>query len=102
MKRPPTPPSAKRLPLPPPLPRVPFTSTQTFAKGERPTAFPPVEAPTPTKNRDIAMYQGLLSVFDEMSHVERLDFVELALAFKELTPEDRQWLVDEINQRRGR
>jgi hypothetical protein len=48
------------------------------------------------------MYQGLLSVFDEMSHVERLDFVELALVFKELPPADRQWLVEEANRRRGR
>jgi hypothetical protein len=48
------------------------------------------------------MYQGILSVFDEMSHVERLDFVELALVFKELSPEDRVWLVNEANRRRGR
>ncbi len=71
-------------------------------KDERTTAFPPAEAPTPTKNIDIAMYQGLLSVFDEMSHVERMDFVELALVFKELTPANRLWLVEEANRLRGR
>lgn len=75
---------------------------QSIDRSERPTDFPPAEAPTPTKNLDIAMYQGLLSVFDEMTHVERLDFVEFALLFKEMTPADRQWLVEEINRRRGR
>lgn len=64
--------------------------------------FPPVEAPTPAKNQDIQLYQGLLSVFDEMSHSERLDFVELALLFKELDIPGRAHLVAEANRLRGR
>ncbi len=50
----------------------------------------------------MAIYQGLLSVFDEMGHVERLDFIELALLFKELPPSERQWLIEEANRLRGR
>jgi hypothetical protein len=79
-----------KTPPPPPRPR------------ERITSFPPVEAPTPSKNLDIAIYQGLLSVFDEMNHQERLDFVELALLFKELPAEDRRRLMNEANRLRGR
>lgn len=100
MKRPlpPPPPSARKFPAPP----KPPVFSQTFAKAERPTAFPPAEVPTPTKNQDIALYQGLLSVFDEMNHEERLDFVELALLFKEMDVPGRQRLVEEANRLRGR
>jgi hypothetical protein len=98
VNRPPPPPPARRFPAPP----KPLVISQTFAKADRPTAFPPAEVPTPTKNLDIAIYQGLLSVFDEMSHEERLGFVELALLFKELSIPDRQRLVEEANRLRGR
>lgn len=82
--------------MPPPVP------TRVAATNEHPTAFPPVEKPTPTRNLDIAIYQGLLSVFDEMTHAERLEFVELALLFKDLDAEGRTRLVDEANRLRGR
>lgn len=95
-----------KRPLPPPPPPRKLSPTslvsQTFAKADRPTAFPPAEGPTPSKNQDMAIYQGLLSVFDEMGHVERLDFIELALLFKELPPSERQWLIEEANRLRGR
>jgi hypothetical protein len=104
VKRPPPPPSARKI-LSPPVPTI----TQRLPKvpapprpPERITEFPPFEAPTPTKNLDIAIYQGLLSVFDEMNHQERLDFVELALLFKELSPGERQVLVEDANRLRGR
>ncbi len=80
------------------LPKVP----KPPRPPERSTTFPPVEAPTPTKNQDIQLYQGLLSVFDEMNHAERLDFVELALLFKELDVPGRTHLVSEANRLRGR
>jgi hypothetical protein len=104
-----------KRPLPPPPPSfrkaspAPTLITRTLPKApqpprppERPTLFPPVEAPTPTKNQDIALYQGLLSVFDEMSHEERLGFVELALLFKELDVPGRARILEEANRIRGR
>jgi hypothetical protein len=49
----------------------------------------------------VSIYQGLLSVFDEMTTEERLEFVELAFVFSELGPEDRKALVELANRLKG-
>jgi hypothetical protein len=43
------------------------------------------------------VYQSLLSIFDSMDPNERLEFIELATAFRDLSPEDRAYLVEEAN-----
>lgn len=56
----------------------------------------PVSSETPTASRglSVAIYQGLLSVFDEMSQDQRMEFVELAFIFGQLKPEDRKALIE--------
>jgi hypothetical protein len=49
----------------------------------------------------VSIYQGLLSVLDEMTTEERLEFVELAFVFSELGPEDRKALVELANRLKG-
>jgi len=56
------------------------------------------ERPTPRNSQDLTVYQGLLSVFDEMTTTERYDFIELAFLFKGLTPEERRKIIVEAEQ----
>lgn len=52
------------------------------------------ETPTTAKGLAVAIYQGLLSVFDEMTAEQRMEFVELAFVFSQLGPEDRKALIE--------
>lgn len=42
----------------------------------------------------MAIYQGLLSVFDGMTQDQRMEFVDLAFVFSQLGPEDRRALIE--------
>lgn len=54
----------------------------------------PIETPTETRGLSVAIYQGLLSVFDEMTQEQRIEFVDLAFVFSQLGPEDRKSLIE--------
>lgn len=92
--------SSKRLPPPPPPPRI-HTPARTSVSGTLPKPQPTSETPTASKGLAVSIYQGLLSVFDEMTTEERLEFVELAFVFSELGPEDRKALVELANRLKG-
>jgi len=62
------------------------------------------EIPTKPKGPALAAYQALLSVFDEMDPDERMDFIELAYCFKNLSVEERREVLEavrELTQGRG-
>lgn len=71
-------------PPPPPTPTAPFH-----------------EKPTSSKPHEQTIYQSLLSVFDEMTIEERLEFIELAFLFKDLTPEARKRILKETELAHG-
>lgn len=60
------------------------------------TRQPTVSTETPTASRglSVAIYQGLLSVFDGMTQDQRMEFVDLAFVFSQLGPEDRRALIE--------
>lgn len=62
------------------------------------SGFPADEPATPSKNQTLATYQGLLSVFDELTQNERNELIELAFMFKQLTPQSRKLLLELANQ----
>ena len=49
----------------------------------------------------MAMYQSLLSVFDEMTPEQRMEFIDLAYTFSQLTKHDRETLVEIANRLKG-
>jgi hypothetical protein len=52
------------------------------------------EPPTKQKNMTASVYQSLLSVFDEMTDEQRMEFVDLASVYASLTAGARKDLVD--------
>lgn len=74
--------STKR-PLPLPPPRRPASGIQ--------------EVPTKPKGATLAIYQGLLSVFDDLTDQQRIEFVELAFVYGQLSDEDRKSLIELAN-----
>jgi hypothetical protein len=60
------------------------------------------EAPTGRTNETLAVYQSLLSVFDPLGQRQRLQFVDLARAFGELTDEGRERLLEMAEFLKGR
>jgi hypothetical protein len=52
------------------------------------------EPPTKQKNMTASIYQSLLSVFDEMTDEQRMEFVELAAVYASLTVGARNDLVE--------
>jgi hypothetical protein len=52
------------------------------------------EPPTKQKNMTAAVYQSLLSVFDEMTDEQRMEFVEMTATYASLTAGARKDLVD--------
>lgn len=85
-----------KKPLPPPPPSSRRTLSGVQAKGP----YPP-DPLTKPKGATLAMYQGLLSVFDEMTNEQRMEFVELAYVFGQLSGEDRKALVEIANRFKG-
>jgi hypothetical protein len=57
----------------------------------------PDEPPTQRREVTQVVYQSLLSIFDSMGSNERMEFIELATIFRDLSPEDRAYLVGEAN-----
>ena len=66
-------------------------------EGDRPTQ-PFSERPTGGKSKNLATYQALLSVFDELTDEERLDFIEMAFLFKGLSDERRKEVIAELSR----
>lgn len=86
-------PSPIKVP-PPPRPRTAEPDPEIQVRdSDRPTAFFD-EAPTARKNQTIAVYQSLLSVFDELTQAQRLELTELIYHYKDLPPEGRQQLLE--------
>jgi hypothetical protein len=56
------------------------------------------EPPTRQKNVVASVYQSLLSVFDEMSPAQRMEFVDLASRFASLDDEARAGLMELLPQ----
>jgi hypothetical protein len=56
------------------------------------------EPPTKQKNMTASIYQSLLSVFDEMTDEQRMEFVDLASVFSSLTAGARKDLVDLLGE----
>jgi hypothetical protein len=56
------------------------------------------EPPTKQKNMTASIYQSLLSVFDEMTDDQRMEFVDLASVFSSLTTGARKDLVDLLGE----
>lgn len=82
-----------KRPLPPP-PRPPRAVSGVQA------TLPP-EATTKTKGATLAIYQGLLSVFDEMTDAQRMEFVELAFVWSTLTSQERAAIIEIVNRFKG-
>jgi hypothetical protein len=81
-----------RVPTPPPFkaqtaPRAPLDSIRFDS-----------EPPTKQKNQTASIYQSLLSVFDEMSDDQRMEFVDLASVYASLTAGARKDLVDLLGE----
>jgi hypothetical protein len=87
----PTPPPA-RVPTPPTFkaqaqPRQPLDSYRFDS-----------EPPTRQNNQTASIYQSLLSVFDEMTDQQRMEFVDLASIFASFTAGAREDLVDMLGE----
>jgi len=92
---------------PPPKPSRPAES-KSLRSITRPEPFelPPVprappakfesEPPTREKNVSAAVYQSLISVFDEMSPAERMEFVDVAAMYAALDASSRRSFVELI------
>ena len=91
--------AAKPLPLPIPPKRSLSPQAQRIVSG---SGSYRLDDPTPVKNENLAEFQGLLSIFDEMSHGERFEFIELARLFAELTPHDRRVAIIALRKLAGR
>jgi len=83
---------------PPVQKRLPSESTPD-ADFDVPTQSRPAakfysEPPTRQKNVVASVYQSLLSVFDEMSPAQRMEFVDLAARFAALDADARAGLID--------
>lgn len=52
------------------------------------------EAPTGRTNETLAIYTSLLSVFDPLGQRQRLQFVDLARLFADLSDEERERLLE--------
>ena len=62
-----------------------------------PPSYEEDEIPTVRKGEAVITYQAILSIFDSMSPAERLEFIEMATVFRDLSPKDRAYLVEEAN-----
>lgn len=90
----------------PPVPqRLPSESVPEIDFDDEPTqmrqAVKPKfysEPPTRQKNVAASVYQSLLSVFDEMSPAQRMEFVDLAARFAQLDADGRAALMDLLPQ----
>jgi len=108
---PPAPPSTARHPTPLGIPRQGQPERKVTPppfKAQTPPPFkaqtPPAHAfdaqkfesepPTKQKNMTASIYQSLLSVFDEMTDEQRMEFVDLASVFSSLTAGARKDLVE--------
>lgn len=75
----------------PEVPPPPDPVTQPFG----------LEIPTKRKSPELSTYQALLSVFDEMTPEERIDFTELAFCFKNLSPKERKNVLEAVRNLTG-
>ncbi len=79
----------------PPLPELPPRRILTPPPRRQSGTFDvDTEAETPHKSVELATYQSLLSVFDELNAEQRVDFVELGFLFKALNADDRKRMIE--------
>jgi hypothetical protein len=99
----PPPPSAARHPTPLGVPRQAQPDRKVTPPPFKAQTPPPhaleaqkfeSEPPTKQKNITASIYQSLLSVFDEMTDEQRMEFVELAAVYASLTVGARNDLVE--------
>jgi hypothetical protein len=66
----------------------------------RPAAVPKFYSEPPTRQKNVvaSVYQSLLSVFDDMSPAQRMEFVDLAARFATLDDDARAGLMDLLPQ----
>jgi len=100
----PAPPSGTRHPTPLGLPKQQAPTERKVTPPPFKAQTPPPHAldankfdsepPTKQKNMTASVYQSLLSVFDEMTDEQRMEFVDLASVYSSLTAGARKDLVD--------
>jgi hypothetical protein len=83
----------ERGPLPP-IPEPPRRNLTPPGRRQSGTFDVDSDAPTPRKPVDLAVYQSLLSVFDEMTPAQRVAFADFAHLYKALDDEGRKRLLD--------
>ena len=98
------PPAQTRHPTPLGIPRQPGEPERKVTPPPFKAQTPPPQAleankfqsepPTKQKNMTAAVYQSLLSVFDEMTDEQRMEFVEMTAVYASLTAGARKDLVD--------
>jgi hypothetical protein len=98
------PPAQTRHPTPLGIPRQPGQQERKLTPPPFKAQQPPRQAldsqrfesepPTKQKNMTAAVYQSLLSVFDEMTDEQRMEFVEMTAVYSSLTAGARKDLVD--------
>ncbi len=95
-KRPPHIP-ASPLPSPPPVPgsgERRSSGLEGVAPASESRAAFDSEPPTRQKNVTASVYQSLLSVFDDMTAKQRMEFVEFAARYAALDPGARHALIE--------
>lgn len=60
-----------------------------------------LESPTPTRNVTASHFAALASVFDELTPEQRNDMVELCFLLRDLTPHNRKRLLELALQMNG-
>lgn len=87
----------------PPVPqRLPSDSLHDEDFDAPTQARPPAkfhsEPPTRQKNVVVSVYQSLLSVFDDMTAAQKMEFVDLAARFAALDADSRAGVMDLLPQ----
>ena len=83
----------------PPLPVPPRRSLTPPERRVSRTYNVDTDAKTPRKPVELATYQELLSAFDDLSPLQRFDLLEVARALKDLSAEERAWVVEMATKR---
>lgn len=90
----------KSKPPPPrratPPPREAASRPNAFAPPKPPRVEPQFYSEPPTKQKNVtaSVYQSLLSVFDEMTAEQRMEFVDFASRYARLDARSRRELIE--------
>lgn len=83
--------------VPPPLPAPRRSLTPPAQRSLRESGAFTLESATPARSKEMAVYQAMLSILDPLPLAERMELVELARAFVQLSPAERKLLLDGIS-----